>query len=569
VQPVHPEGKPLRFHWNTGISNDPFIETGIYIGSQYLHYSTNNGQTWEIISPDLTTNDTTKQHAYKSGGLTTDATSAENYCTILTIEPSIYNPGEIWVGTDDGQVSMTTDHGKTWKNITANIKGLPKGAWIPQIVLSQNDPKEAWVVANHYRQNDWKPYLFHTTDGGKKWENVVEKANMTGHCLSVAQDAIQPELVFCGTEHGLYVSMDRGKTWEKWKHNYPSVPTQDLKIHPDHGDLIIGTFGRAIYVLDDISPLRDWINNGKQIKDSLSIYNTVNPIYQAQYKRHNGQRFPADMYFSGDNKSSNAKAYCHIKQNEKKKEQKLIISVNRYNDGKKEVIRNWEQEPDSFLTVIQWGFDGNGFDYPSRNKREKKKETRGGGFKVEPGEYWLVIEWGKEKDSLNWNIEYDPRIPFNSENYNAQKSLYEEWKKEMIKLGDELDKINEAKSLAQWTLDAMKYQEDSILKPLKTLKDSLDKAWEKQILKVFLKEGLKGIQDDSKVISGHWWTPYSLLSTESMMPGENARFAIQNLRKEIDQWIMENKTIWDGPWYSLQQAATEKVDWPKEWKDQK
>ena len=569
VQPVHPEGKPLRFHWNTGISNDPFIETDIYIGSQYLHYSTNNGQSWEIISPDLTSNDTTKQHAYRSGGLTTDATSAENYCTILTIEPSVFNAGEIWVGTDDGQVSMTTDHGKTWKNITANIKGMPKGAWIPQIVLSQNDPKEIWVVANHYRQNDWKPYLFHSTDGGKKWENVVEKANMIGHCLSVAQDHIQPELVFCGTEHGLFVSLDRGATWEKWKHNYPSVATQDLKIHPDQGDLIIGTFGRAIYILDDISPLRDWITNGKQIKDSLSLYNTVNPIYQAQYKRHNGQRFPADMYFSGDNKSSSAKIYCHIKQNEKNKEQKLNVTIYRSNGGIREIIRNWEQAPDSFLTTIDWNFDSNGFAYPSRNKREKAKETPGGGFKVEPGEYWAVVEWGKEKDSILWSIDYDPRMTFNPDHYQAQKNIYEEWKKEMIKLGDELEKINEAKALAQWTIDAMKYHEDSILKPMKTLKDSLDKSWEKQMLKIFLKEGLKGIQDDSKVISGHWWTPYALLSTESAMPGENAKVAIHNLRNEIDAWMGENKLIWEGPWQSYQKSATEKVDWPKEWTNQK
>jgi photosystem II stability/assembly factor-like uncharacterized protein len=569
VQPVHPEGKPLRFHWNTGISNDPFIETGIYIGSQYLHYSTNNGQSWEIISPDLTTNDTTKQHAYRSGGLTTDATSAENYCTIITIEPSVFNAGEIWVGTDDGQVSMTTDHGKTWKNITANIKGLPKGAWIPQIVLSQDDPKEIWVVANHYRQNDWKPYLFHSTDGGRKWENVVEKANMTGHCLSVAQDKFEPELVFCGTEHGLFVSMDRGTSWEKWKHDYPSVATQDLKIHPDNGDLIIGTFGRAIYILDDISPLRDWINNGKQINDSLSVYNSENPIFQAQYKRHNGQRFPADMYFSGDNKTSSAKMYCHVKQNEKNKEQKLKVTIHRSNGGTRDIIRNWEQAPDSFLTVIDWGFDSNGFAYPSRNKREKAKETPGGGFKVEPGEYWAVVEWGKEKDSVLWSIKYDPRMIFNPDHYKAQKNLYEEWKKEMIKIGDELEKINEAKALAQWTIDAMKYHEDSLLKPMKTLKDSLDKSWEKQMLKVFLKEGLKGIQDDSKVISGHWWAPYALFSTESAMPGENAKVALRNLHNEIVTWMGENKLIWEGPWLSFQKTATGKVDWPKEWKNQK
>ncbi len=569
VQPVHPEGKPLRFHWNTGISSDPFVENGIYIGSQYLHYSSDNGQSWEIISPDLTTNDTTKQHAYKSGGLTTDATSAENYCTILTIEPSIHPTGEIWVGTDDGQVSMTTNHGKSWNNVTERIKGLPKNAWIPQIVVSPTDQNEIWVVANNYRQNDWKPYLFHSMDGGKKWENVVEKANMTGHCLSVVQDPIQPELVFCGTEHGLYVSLNRGKDWEKWKHGYPSVPTQDLKIHPDHGDLIIGTFGRALYVLDDLSPLRDWIHNGNKILDSLSVYSTVNPIHQAQYKRHNGQRFPADRYFSGDNKSNAAKLYCHVKRNDKKKEQKLKITIRRNNPVGMDTIRTWEQEPDSFLTTIDWNFDSNGFDYPSRNKREKSKEIPGGGFKVEPGEYWAIVQWGKEKDSVLWTIKYDPRMVFSQENYEKQKSLYGDWKNEMIKLRGELDKINEAKAMTQWTIDAMKYHADSTIKSMKALKDSLDKSWEKQLLKVFLKEGLRGIQDDSKVISGHWWTPYSLLSTESVQPGENAATAIKNLRKEIDAWIAENNVLWKGAWATFEERAKQNVTWPKDWTNQK
>ena len=569
VQPVHPEGKPLRFHWNTGISSDPFVENGIYIGSQYLHYSSDNGQSWEIISPDLTTNDTTKQHAYKSGGLTTDATSAENYCTILTIEPSIHPTGEIWVGTDDGQVSMTTNHGKSWNNVTERIKGLPKNAWIPQIVVSPTDQNEIWVVANNYRQNDWKPYLFHSMDGGKKWENVVEKANMTGHCLSVVQDPIQPELVFCGTEHGLYVSLNRGKDWEKWKHGYPSVPTQDLKIHPDHGDLIIGTFGRALYVLDDLSPLRDWIHNGNKILDSLSVYSTVNPIHQAQYKRHNGQRFPADRYFSGDNKSNAAKLYCHVKRNDKKKEQKLKITIRRNNPVGMDTIRTWEQEPDSFLTTIDWNFDSHGFDYPSRNKREKSKETPGGGVKVEPGEYWAIVQWGKEKDSVLWTIKYDPRMVFSQENYEKQKSLYGDWKTEMIKLRDELDKINEAKAMTQWTIDAMKYHADSTIKSMKALKDSLDKSWEKQLLKVFLKEGLRGIQDDSRVISGHWWTPYSLLSTESVQPGENAATAIKNLRNEIDAWIAENNVLWKGAWATFEERAKQNVTWPKDWTNQK
>jgi hypothetical protein len=234
-----------------------------------------------------------------------------------------------------------------------------------------------------------------------------------------------------------------------------------------------------------------------------------------------------------------------------------------------DTIRTWEQEPDSFLTTIDWNFDSNGFEYPSRNKREKSKEIPGGGFKIEPGEYWAIVQWGKEKDSILWSINYDPRLTFNPEYYNTQKNIYDQWKSEMIKLRDELDKINEAKTMTQWTLDAMKYHPDSTIKSMKTLKDSLDKSWENQMLKVFLKEGLKGIQDDSRVISGHWWTPYSLLSTESVQPGENAANAIKNLRKEIDTWIAENNVIWNGAWSTFEQSAKQQITWPEDWTNQK
>ena len=178
IKPVHPKGEKLRFNWNAAIAQDPFDEDAIYYGSQYVHYSTDRGNNWEIISPDLTTNDPEKQKQHESGGLTYDATGAENFTTILAIEPSSLNRNIIWVGTDDGNVQLTTDRGKTWNNVANKIHGAPEGSWVPQITASSYDPATAVVILNNYRRNDWAPYIFRTTNFGKSWKAVADEEDI-------------------------------------------------------------------------------------------------------------------------------------------------------------------------------------------------------------------------------------------------------------------------------------------------------------------------------------------------------------------------------------------------------
>src|SRR5690606_4741379 len=179
LRPTHPDANmKLRYNWNAALAQDPLSNSTIYYGSQFLHKSTNKGDTWEIISPDLTTNDPSKQKQHESGGLTMDATGAENHCTILAIAPSPVKQGVIWVGTDDGQVQVTQDGGKTWSNTTAKIAGMPKNSWVAQIQASTYNAGEAFVVVNNYRMFDYKPYLFRTKDFGATWESMVTAAQV-------------------------------------------------------------------------------------------------------------------------------------------------------------------------------------------------------------------------------------------------------------------------------------------------------------------------------------------------------------------------------------------------------
>ena len=226
-QSISPNAKdvntPLRFNWNAGFAKDPFDKNGIYYGSQFLHKSKDKGANWDTISPDLTTN---KSEYQKSdyGGLTLDISGAENYTSILSIAPSHLDENIIWVGTDDGQVQLTKNGGKTWENLTSKIKNLPNEAWIARIHASRYEKGTAWVVVNNYRKGDYNPYLFKTSDYGKNWESVLDEKNIKGYSLSFIQDPVERKLLFLGTENGLWVSIDEeiiGYNSKMDSHLYP------------------------------------------------------------------------------------------------------------------------------------------------------------------------------------------------------------------------------------------------------------------------------------------------------------------------------------------------------------
>ena len=312
VRPTHPESEiNLRFNWNAAISIDPKENNTIYFGSQFVHKSTDKGETWSIISPDLTTNNPEKLNQHNSGGLTMDATGAENHCTILVIEPSEVEPDMLWVGTDDGRVHYTQNGGQNWTEVTTNIKGLPQGSWIPQIKASKSVKGEALLVANDYRRFNFTPYVYRTKNYGKTWDRIVDASDVTSYALSIVEDPEEPNLLFLGTDDGLYISIDKGNKWTKWTEGFPTVSVKDLIIHPREQDLIIGTFGRAAWVLDDIRPLRAIAKDKDLLKEKIHLF-TPPTAYQAAYQQPTGSRFGGDALFNGENRGSGAKLSFYL-----------------------------------------------------------------------------------------------------------------------------------------------------------------------------------------------------------------------------------------------------------------
>ena len=491
VRPTHPDPKvELRFNWNAAINMDPFDNSTLYFGSQFLHKSTDKGETWAIISPDLTTNDPEKQKQDQSGGLTMDATGAENYTTIIVIEPSPLEKGMIWVGTDDGRVQVTQNGGETWTDVSKNIKGLPQGSWIPQIKASNKNKGEALLVANDYRRFNYTPYAYRTKDYGKTWERIVDENDVKSYTLSILEDTEEPNLMFLGTDDGLYISLDAGNKWTKWTAGFPTVSVKDLLIHPRENDLDIATFGRSMWVLDDIRPLRALAKNKEILSQRIKLF-TPPTAYLAAYQQPSGGRFGADATFSGENRSQGAQLSYYVKidakkedakkdeEDDKKKDDEADEASSEKDDAKVKwdsitmaiydgdrLIRTLKQKaPDSSgIYRTAWFMDEAGADRASRTIRKRNREP--GGVTVKPGTYKVVMTFGDQSSEQMITVKTDPRLDVSlssiNEVYVASKNL----ESMQQTAADAVKQLVESKQIAEKyesdlkKLDKNKYKDD-------------------------------------------------------------------------------------------------------------
>ena len=246
----------FRFNWSSPFIISPNNSQTVYFGGNHLFKSTDRGDSWRIISPDLTTNDVKLRNPSKQGGLTNSVTGGENHFAIVTITESPLHEGLLWVGTDDGNVQISRDGGSAWENVRANILGIPEKIWVSRVEASHFDEATAYVTFDNHRYDDFTPYVFKTTDFGKSWTNIASNLPKGDSVYVIREDIRNPRLLFVGTEFSVYVSIDGGASWERLMHNMPTVAIHDLIIHPRDNDLVAGTHGRSIWILDDITPLQ-------------------------------------------------------------------------------------------------------------------------------------------------------------------------------------------------------------------------------------------------------------------------------------------------------------------------
>ncbi|MEM9558420.1 MAG: hypothetical protein AAGC60_29480 [Acidobacteriota bacterium] len=335
IRPETPAGEePLRFNWNAGVALDPFDPSTVFFGSQFVHRSRDRGASWQTISDDLTSNRAEVQRQAESGGLTPDVTGAENFTSIVVIAPSRQEPGVLWVGTDDGRLHvgrLSNDRTSLdrsadedveparWTRVDVNVPGVPEGTWIPHIEPSRHRVGEAFVVFDNHRRGDWTSYVYRTRDHGATWTRLVDAPGtrapvssddagdadrVRGYALAIVQDPVEPELLFLGTEFGLWTSLDGGASWLPFRHGVPTVSVMDLAIQERESSLVLGTHGRGVFVVDELGPLRELSASLRESSDASPLAAPLHLFAPAPARliaggRPPGSRFGGDGEFVG------------------------------------------------------------------------------------------------------------------------------------------------------------------------------------------------------------------------------------------------------------------------------
>lgn len=272
-----PADVKFRWHWNFPMVISQHRPNTVWVGSQFIHRTTNSGQSWEIISPDLTTADPAKMD--NSGGIANDNLNTWDGCTTLSMAESPLAEGTLWVGTNDGLLHLTTDDGKTWTNVTKNIPGLPAGGSVSCIEPSSFDAQTCYVSFRLNYLGDTRSYVFKTTDNGRTGSGISGDIpqNQLSTVFQIKEDPAVRGLLYAGTDNGLYFSHNGGTNWTRLKNNLPPAPVFGIAIQKHFGDLAIGTYGRGFYILDDLTPIREWT---QQVSAKAHHLFSVRPAYR-------------------------------------------------------------------------------------------------------------------------------------------------------------------------------------------------------------------------------------------------------------------------------------------------
>ncbi len=563
IKPPNPSIKiRQRFNWNAAIAQDPFDKNTIYYGSQFVNKSTNSGAAWEQISDDLTTADTAKIDQKNNGGISIDITGAENYCTIIAIEPSTKQQGVIWVGTDDGNVQLTKDGGKSWTNFRSKIPGMPVGAWVPQIRASKYNAAEAFVVCNDYRRADFKPYIFRTTDYGKTWTKLVDENKVKGYALCMIQDPVEPNLIFVGTEQGLWISFDNGDNFQQFKNEYPSVSTYDLAIQEREADLVIATFGRALYILDNIRPLRKIAaNKGKLFTQKLTAFNA--PIaYQAKIKNASGIEYSTWGSYEGENRKTGAPISFFINKiaadtGKNKLADTAIIKIYDTNNNQIRQLRAKVDSSSGYNTVF-WGLDSKGLRQPKNGRADTALVTEPSGLPVNPGQYKVVITLGKNfTDSTYITVKDDPNSPTDLFIRDAKQKYITQIDKSSVKLIELTERLNDAEEVIKKVESSFVYLDkkdaDTLRKQSKIMKDSLKSIREIMDGKKQEKQGYG--QVPQVTVSGTLQEARGNVLRKNSMPAAQEDRLITEAELQVAALITKANAFFETKWKAYQQLV--------------
>jgi photosystem II stability/assembly factor-like uncharacterized protein len=395
--PVGPAGaganmEKYRFNWNSPAIMSPTNPDVLYYGGNVLFRSTDGGETWSIISPDLTTNDPEKIRL-SGGEISLDNTRAEFHCTITAIAESPLSAKTIWAGTDDGNVQVTTDGGVTWTNVVRNV-GAPPNSWVPAIRASWKQTGTAYLAMDRHQTDDFRPYAFMTTDYGKTWKNIA--AGLNGYVHIVVEDPKTPDLLYAGTEFGVFASFDRGDHWTDMRLGLPHLSVVDLVVHPRDNDLIIATHARGFYIMDDLTPVQQLTS---ALRRKLTVFR---PATATRYTPASDTSVLGDRVWVASNKPYGSIISYYLPSHAEGSVRITILDGNR-------VLQNLSGPADAGLNRVVWGLRENVCDVAPAVARRGGRGS-GAGPRVLPGQYRVRVEALGETEEETLSVRMDPRI---------------------------------------------------------------------------------------------------------------------------------------------------------------
>lgn len=342
-----PKDVKYRWHWNFPLTISPHDPNKVYVGSQHVHVTTNEGQTWTELSPDLTTNDKARQQD-SGGGLTIDNLYTFDGSVLFAIAESPIEAGVLWTGSVDGQVHVTRDGGTSWTNVSNNVPGLYVESWVKNIEPSRYDAATAYMAVSHHQDGDFAPYVFKTTDYGESWELISSgiPQDVTSFVHVVREDPKRRGMLYAGTENRIYVTLDDGENWFSLQTNMPPAPIYWLTIQEQFDDLVVATYGRGFYILDDIQPLRAL--NDSVLDAESHLFET-----RSAYRFRQSQRIKTESgsHVSGDNPEYGADVNYYLAEEPEGDDDDITIEIV---DAAGEIVRELEGTSKKGLNRVWW-----------------------------------------------------------------------------------------------------------------------------------------------------------------------------------------------------------------------
>lgn len=534
IRPREEEGeKRYRFQWNSPIVISKYNSNTIYYGGNFLFKSTDRGDNWVKVSPDLTTN--IDRNGLQIMGKVPDRNTrsrhdgVQQFPTITKISESPVNQNVLWVGTDDGNLQVTKDGGANWKNVVEKVSGVPKGTYVSRVVASKFNEGTAYATFDGHRNGDFKVYVYMTTDFGENWKSISSNLPQNNGVANVIREHPRnANLLFVGTEYGAFYSFDKGGSWTRIKLNLPTVPVDDILIHPRDNDLILGTHGRSIWIMDDITPLEQL--NDSVINSNVHLFDVRQAV---QWRTWSNKPYTGDKAFYGQNPPNGAMVNFYLKEPLAERSSVSITIQDAAGQTVRTVncIRRPAQQPQQGQGGQGFGGGGGGgfggfgggggqncfatqglnrWVWDLRSRSAVPQLGQGGpggggggfgggagqGFRVEPGDYTVKIKFGETEMSKTVKVMEDPRVNFSAEDRAKKKAAL-----------NQLTPLLTQATIAQFTIVNMRTNLNTAIESWRRpgaprVPDNVRKAAEDLLKKI-----------DEAYVS--WGTPPSLVSTAS------------------------------------------------------